>query len=116
MIRGSALYDASELYTVYREQLGQPSRRRCARDSHRARGEVQHTVTLARSAKVDDGFFRWVCCASMCAEPRISRSDQHNGAAPRAARSLGSRRCARTAPVTQAGVLTTLQQMRALPG
>jgi hemolysin activation/secretion protein len=118
VIRGSSVYDASQLYAVYREQLGQPLTQDGARAIVTALAAKYERDGYSRpQLKVDDGFLQVGVLRVDVFEPRISEVKISGNPGPHLARleSLGSQ--LRTdGPVTQAGVLTTLQQMRALPG
>ena len=118
VIRGSSVYDAPALYEVYREQLGEPITQDGARAIVTALAAKYEGDGYSRpQVKVDDGLLQVGVLRVDVLEPRISEVKISGNPGPHLARleSLGSQ--LRTdGPVTQAGVLTTLQQMRALPG
>jgi hemolysin activation/secretion protein len=118
VIRGSSVYDAPSLYSVYREQLGMPITQEGARAIARALAAKYEADGYSRpQMKVDDGLLVAGVLRLDVFEPRISEVRISGDPGPHLARleTLGSR--LRTdGPVSTVGMQTTLRQMRSLPG
>jgi hemolysin activation/secretion protein len=118
VIRGSSVYDAPALYSVYREQLGKPITQDGARAIVAALAAKYESDGYSRpQLKLDDGLLPAGVLRVDLFEPRISEVRISGDPGPHLARleSLGSRLRA-DGPVKQSGMQTTLRQMRALPG
>ncbi len=118
VIRGSSVYDAPALYAVYREQLGKPVTQDGARAIVAALAAKYESDGYSRpQLKVDSGLLQVGVLRVDVLEPRISKVRISGDPGPHLARleSLGSQLSA-DGPVKNAGMQTTLRQMRALPG
>jgi hemolysin activation/secretion protein len=118
VIRGSSVYDAPELYAVYREQLGKPINQEGARAIVAALAAKYERDGYSRpQLKVDAGLLAAGVLRVDVLEPRISTVRISGDPGPHLARleTLGSQ-LSTDGPVKQSGMQTTLRQMRALPG
>jgi hemolysin activation/secretion protein len=118
VIRGSSVYDAPTLYSVYREQLGKPITQDGARAIVGALAAKYESDGYSRpQLRVDDGLLQAGVLRVDVFEPRISEVRISGDPGPHLARleSLGSR-LQMDGPVRQARMQTALRQMRALPG
>jgi hemolysin activation/secretion protein len=118
VIRGSTVYDAPALYAVYREQLGKPINQEGARAIVAALAAKYESDGYSRpQLKVDAGLLAAGVLRVDVLEPRISEVRISGDPGPHLERLeiLGSQ-LSTDGPVKQAGMQTTLRQMRALPG
>ena len=118
VVRGCTVYDAAQLFDLYREQLGKP----VTADSARA-----IVITLLQKyeadgypqpqAKLDDALLEVGVLRIDLTEPRIGEVRVNGDPGPHLERleTLGTK-LRDDVPVTQAGIATTLRQMRSLPG
>jgi hemolysin activation/secretion protein len=118
VIRGSSVYDAPTLFEVYREQLGKPVTAPSARAVAAALVEKYETDGYSRpQVRLDDSLLDAGVLRIDLSEPRIAEVRVNGDPGPHRERlqTMGSQLSAE-GPITQAGVATTLRQMRALPG
>lgn len=118
MIRGSSVYEAPELFDVYREQLGKPVDATSARAIATALLAKYEADGYARpQLKLDDSLLAAGVLRIDLDEPRIAEVRVNGDPGPHLERleTLGSKLRDET-PITQTAVETALRQMRALPG
>src|SRR6185503_11560157 len=118
VIRGSTVYDAPALFTVYREQLGKPVTAAGARAIALAlRSQYEHDGYSPPQIKLDDSLLAAGVLRLDVLEPRITEVRVSGDPGPHLARleSLGAR-LQSGGPITPTGMATTLRAMRALPG
>jgi hemolysin activation/secretion protein len=117
-VRGSTVYDAPTLFTVYREQLGKPVTVEGARAIAGALVAKYEDDGYSRpQIKLDDSLLAVGVLRVDVLEPRIAEVHVNGDPGPHLERleSLGSA-LREEGPITPAGMATTLRQMRALPG
>jgi hemolysin activation/secretion protein len=118
VIRGSSVYEAPELFDVYREQLGKPVDATSARAIATALLAKYEADGYARpQLKLDDSLLAAGVLRIDLDEPRIAEVRVNGDPGPHLERleTLGSKLRDET-PITQTAVETALRQMRALPG
>ena len=118
VIRGSSVYSAADLFTVYREQLGKPVTQTSARAIVTALVAKYEQDGYSRpQIRLDDGLIAAGILRIDVFEARITAVKINGDPGPHLARleDLGSRLRA-DGPVRQDGMQATLRRMRDLPG
>jgi hemolysin activation/secretion protein len=118
IVRGSSVYEAPQLFPVYREQLGKPIDQAAARAIAAAViAQYERDGYSRPQVRVDDALASIGVLRIDVAEPRIAEVAIKGDPGPHLARleELGSRLRAET-PITQSGVQAALRRMRELPG
>jgi hemolysin activation/secretion protein len=118
VVRGSTVYDAPTLFGVYRNQLGKPVTPQSARAIALALSAMYESDGYARpQIELDDSLLAVGALRIDVFEPRINEVRVSGDPGPHLERleSLGSQ-LKTEGPVRQAGLETTLRQMRSLPG
>ncbi|HEX7236901.1 MAG TPA: ShlB/FhaC/HecB family hemolysin secretion/activation protein [Gammaproteobacteria bacterium] len=118
VVRGSTVYDAPQLFDLYREQLGKPVTADSARAIVAALLGKYETDGYSRpQAKLDDALLEVGVLRIDLSEPRIGEVRVNGDPGPHLERleTLGTK-LREDVPVTQAEVVETLRRMRSLPG
>jgi hemolysin activation/secretion protein len=118
IVRGSTVYDAPALFETYREQLGKPVTVEGARSIVATLLQKYESDGYSRpQAKLDDALLEVGVLRVDVFEPRIGEVRVNGDPGPHLTRleMLGTK-LRDDGPVSQAGIASTLRQMRSLPG